>query len=51
MEIFVNTNYDFIKWRFIGVAFSIMALSALVLEQSSHLCRGLASQRSAPWEG
>ncbi|MCM2313895.1 MAG: protein translocase subunit SecF [Thermoanaerobaculia bacterium] len=28
MEIFVNTNYDFIKWRFLGVAFSGLVILA-----------------------
>ena len=28
MEIFVNTNYDFIKWRFAGVIFSLLIILA-----------------------
>lgn len=28
MEIFVNTNYNFIKWRFLGVAFSGLVILA-----------------------
>ena len=28
MEIFVNTNYDFIKWRFAGVIFSLCIILA-----------------------
>lgn len=28
MQIFVNTNYDFIKWRFVGVIFSLLVIAA-----------------------
>ena len=28
MDIFVNKNYDFIKWRFTGVIFSLAITSA-----------------------
>jgi preprotein translocase subunit SecF len=31
MEIFVNTNYDFIKWRFAGVLFSLAIILAGVV--------------------
>lgn len=31
MEIFVNTNYDFIKWRFAGVIFSLCIILAGVV--------------------
>ncbi len=31
MEIFVNTNYDFIKWRFAGVIFSLCIILAGVI--------------------
>ncbi len=31
MQIFVNPNYDFIKWRFVGVIFSLMVIAAGVV--------------------
>lgn len=36
MNIFVNTNFDFIKWRFVGVAISLVVILAGVVGYMMH---------------